>query len=92
MLDHSLTSKIFPSQKDTDLHATVRKHLLSELDSLDHSAVLGVKKLIKQGINEQNNLDGVNLRESLAQAERIASGVPAKRFGMIARKEIKHKL
>ena len=65
---------------------------MSELDGLDPSALLGVKKLIKAGLNDQHNLDAVNLRESYAQAERFASGIPGDRFGQIARKELKHKL
>lgn len=73
-------------------HAAVRKHLLSELESLEPTAILGVKKLIKLGFAESNNPDAVNLRESMAQAERIASGIPAERFAKISRKEIKHKL
>ncbi|KAI0695923.1 ClpP/crotonase [Cytidiella melzeri] len=92
LLECGFINKIFPSQKATEFHATVRKHLLSELDSLVPSSVLGVKKLIKYGLNEQNSFDGAILRESIAQADRIASGIPAERFGMVSRKEIKHKL
>lgn len=54
--------------------------------------MLRVKQLIKTGLNENNSFDAVNMRESYAQAERIASGIPTQRFGMIARKELKHKL
>ncbi|KAI0093609.1 ClpP crotonase [Irpex rosettiformis] len=92
MLEAGFINKIFPSQKDTDFHATVRNHVLSELTSLDHGAILGIKKLIKQGLNEQNSFDAVNTRETVGQAERLASGVPVERFNKIARKEIKHKL
>ena len=73
-------------------HAEVRKLVLAELDGLDPTALLGVKRLIKAGVNDQTNLDAVNLRESYAQAGRFASGKPVERFGKIARKEIKHKL
>ena len=59
---------------------------------MDLFAVLGVKRLIKAGLNDQHNLDAVNLRESYAQAERFASGIPGERFARIARKELKHKL
>lgn len=63
-----------------------------ELEDLVPEAILKVKQLIKIGFNEQNNYDATNLRESYAQAERLATGVPAQRFNKIARKEIKHKL
>ena len=87
-----LISKIFPSQPTESFHAAVREHLLSELDGLDHSSVLTIKSLLKAGLAEKNNPDAVNLRESYAQAERFVTGIPASRFGMISRKEIKHKL
>ena len=51
-----------------------------------------IKELIQAGINEKNSKDGTNLRESYAQAERFATGVPLQRFMQIANKEIKHKL
>jgi peroxisomal 3,2-trans-enoyl-CoA isomerase len=85
-------SKIFPSQPTELFHAAVRDHLLDELDGLDHSSVLTIKVLLKAGLSEKNNPDAVNLRESYAQAERFVTGVPTRRFGMISRKEIKHKL
>lgn len=88
----TICSKIFPSQPAQSFHAAVRKHLLSELDSLEPTALLAVKKLIKVGLSEANNPDAVNLRESMAQAERIASGIPGERFARIAKKELKHKL
>ncbi len=86
------TSKIFPDQSVESFHSAVRKHFQVELDSLDVSAVLRVKQLIKRGLAEANDPDAVNMRESYAQAERIASGVPNERFAKVARKEIKHKL
>lgn len=85
-------SKIFPSQPVESFHATVRAHIQAELDSLEPSAVLRVKDLMKIGFAEVNNLDAVNLRESYAQAERLNSGIPSERFGKIARKEIRLKL
>ena len=87
-----LCSKIFPSQPVEAFHSTVRAHIQSELDSLEPSAVLRVKELMKIGFAEANNPDAVNLRESYAQAERISSGIAAERFGKVARKEIRHKL
>lgn len=87
-----LNSKIYPSQPTESFHAAVREHLLGELDSLDHSSVLTIKALLKAGLSEKNDPDAVNLRESYAQAERFVTGIPTRRFGMIARKEIKHKL
>ena len=85
-------SKIFPDQPTPSFQAAVRVHVLAELEGLDPTALLGVKKLIKAGLNDQHNLDAVNLRESYAQAERFASGIPGERFAKIARKELKHKL
>lgn len=85
-------SKIFPSESTELFHAAVREHLLSELDGLDRSAVLSIKVLLKAALSERNNPDAVNLRESYAQAERFVTGIPVRRFEMISRKEIKHKL
>ncbi|KAI0374783.1 ClpP/crotonase [Pilatotrama ljubarskyi] len=85
-------NQIFPEQPVPEFQAAVRKHVLAELEGLDRTALLGVKKLIKAGLNDQHNLDAVNLRESYAQSERFASGIPGERFGKIARKELKHKL
>ena len=92
LADNKPRSKIFPEQPVPSFHAAVRTHVLSELEGLDPSAVLGVKQLIKAGLNDQHNLDSVNLRESYGQAERFEGGVPTERFAKIARKEIKHKL
>ena len=66
--------------------------MLAELEGLDPGALLGVKRLIKAGLNDQHNLDAVNLRESYAQASRFETGIPIDRFAKIARKELKHKL
>ena len=85
-------SKIFPKQSTEAFNVTVREYISNQLAGLDPSAVVKIKELIQYGINEKNSKDGTNLRESYAQAERFASGIPEKRFGMIARKEIKHKL
>ena len=85
-------SKIFPEQPVPSFQAAVRAHVRSELEGLDPSAVLGVKRLIKAGLNDQHDLDSVNLRESYAQAELFEGGVPIERFAKIAIKEIKHKL
>ena len=91
-LTYAFSSKIFPKQSVESFHAAVRAHVQSELESLDLSAVLEVKKLIKSGLEESNNSDAANLRESYAQSARMASGVPRERFRKIARKELKHKL
>jgi peroxisomal 3,2-trans-enoyl-CoA isomerase len=92
LFECGFVNKIFPSQPTELFHAAVRDHLLDELDGLDHSSVLTIKVLLKAGLSEKNNPDAVNLRESYAQAERFVTGVPTRRFGMISRKEIKHKL
>jgi len=42
----------------------VRRKLLDELQGLDPAAILSVKKLIRAGLNEKNDPDAVNLRES----------------------------
>lgn len=47
-----------------------------ELEGLDPTALLAVKRLIRAGLYEKNNPDAVNMRESYEQAARIASGVP----------------
>jgi peroxisomal 3,2-trans-enoyl-CoA isomerase len=51
-----------------------------------------MKAIIQAGIIEKNNKDGVNLRESFAQAERFMSGTPNQQFRRLAAKEIRHKL
>ncbi|KAJ3998215.1 ClpP/crotonase-like domain-containing protein [Lentinula boryana] len=85
-------NEIFPSKSAEEFHADVLAHLKQQLEGLDPAAVLAVKKLLRAGLNEKNDPNAVNLRESYAQAERFASGVPERQFGRIARKEIRHKL
>ncbi|KAI6106419.1 ClpP/crotonase-like domain-containing protein [Pisolithus croceorrhizus] len=92
LLEGGFVNKIFPSKSTEAFHAAVRRHLHSELEGLDLTSVLTVKYLIKAGLAEKNNPDALNLRESYVQAERFRSGVPSVRFGMLARKEIRHKL
>jgi len=92
LLSCGFINKIFPSQTTSSFHATVRMHLLDEMRDLDPTALLVVKGLIKRGLYEKNDPDAVNLRESYAQAERFASGIPRKQFTRIANKEVKHKL
>jgi len=92
LLDYGFINKIFPPGSVESFHKAVRNHILEELDGLDPAALLVTKGLIRVGLNEKNNPDAVNLRESYAQAARFASGIPIDRFAKIARKEIKHKL
>ncbi|CAL1704861.1 unnamed protein product [Somion occarium] len=92
LLECGFLNKIFPEQSVESFHAAVRAHLLSELEGLDWTAILHVKQLLKIAQAAQNDPDATNLRESYAQAERLATSVPAERFGKLARKEIKHKL
>ena len=40
---------------------------MRELSGLDPAALLTVKKLIRAGLNERNNRDAVNLRESYGE-------------------------
>jgi len=92
LLDCGFINKIFPQQPVELFHKEVRQLLKAELEGLDPTAVLTAKKLIKAGLNDKNDFDAINLRESYAQAERFASGVPFAQFARIARKEIRHKL
>ncbi|KAH9946203.1 ClpP/crotonase [Epithele typhae] len=92
LLECGFVNQIFPEQSVEAFQAAVRAQVLADMDGLDRSAVLGVKRLIRAGLSDQHNLDAVNLRESYAQAERMATGIPGERFGKIARKELKHKL
>ncbi|EPQ58167.1 ClpP/crotonase [Gloeophyllum trabeum ATCC 11539] len=92
LLQCGFINHIFPQQEVSSFHAAVRAKVLDHIDGLDPTALLTVKRLLRQGLNDKNDPDAVNLRESYAQAERFASGIPAERFQKIARKEIKHKL
>ncbi|KAF9069694.1 ClpP/crotonase-like domain-containing protein [Rhodocollybia butyracea] len=92
LVECNFINEIFPSKSTEEFHAAVRAHLLNQLDGLDPAAFLSVKKLLRAGLNEKNDPNAVNLRESYAQAERFASGVPARQFARIASKEIRHKL
>lgn len=83
---------IFPQQAPEELHTSVRTYLVEQLRGLDHDSLLTVKKLLRAAMDEKNNPDAANMRESYAQAERFASGAPSKQFARIANKEIKHKL
>lgn len=86
------SSKILPDQSVPDFHSSIKTLVLSELEGLDPTALLAVKKLLKDSLKDKNDPDAINLRESYAQAERFASGVPGKRFAQLAAKEIRHKL
>ncbi|KAK7693613.1 hypothetical protein QCA50_003182 [Cerrena zonata] len=92
LLECGFVNKIFPEQPVEAFHASVRAHILSELDGLDKTATLQVKQLLKAGEAAQNDPDATNLRESYAQAERLSTEIPKERFAKLARKEIKHKL
>ncbi|KAJ3500826.1 hypothetical protein NLJ89_g9619 [Agrocybe chaxingu] len=92
LLQCGFINKLFSSPDTPSFHADVYYHLLEELSGLDPKAILVMRKLIRQGIHEKNDPDAVNMRESYAQAERFASGVPMVQFARIAMKEIKHKL
>ncbi|THU78637.1 ClpP crotonase [Dendrothele bispora CBS 962.96] len=92
LLACGFVNEIFPEQPVESFHEVVRKKLSDELEGLDPAALLSVKKLLRAGLYEKNDPDAVNLRESYAQAERFASGIPSVRFGRIARREVRHKL
>ncbi|KAF8610772.1 ClpP crotonase [Ceratobasidium sp. AG-I] len=85
-------NKIFPAEDTPSFHKAAREYLLDRLDGLDPTALLSIKRMIQTATHEKNDPRAVNMRESLAQAERFAGGVPAKRFGQLARKEIRHRL
>lgn len=92
MLECGFINKIIPSKSTEEFHTAVHQHLVKELDGLVPASIRAIKSLIKAGLNEKNDFHAVNLRESYAQAEIFSSGVPAERFGQIAKKEIRHKL
>ncbi|KAJ3528497.1 hypothetical protein NM688_g7991 [Phlebia brevispora] len=92
LLACGFVNKIFPKQSAESFHAAVRKHLLEELRDLEPGALLTVKKLLRRAIQESNDPDAAIMRESYAQAERFATGIPSQRFAAVARKELKHKL
>lgn len=64
-------SKIFPQQPAESFHQEVRQFLKAELEGLDHTAVLNAKMLIKASLNDKNDFDAVNLRESYGEFERL---------------------
>jgi peroxisomal 3,2-trans-enoyl-CoA isomerase len=45
-------------------HREVHNLLKSELEGLDPISILKVKSLIKAGLNDKNDFDAINLRES----------------------------
>ncbi|KAG8746668.1 hypothetical protein FRC10_003972, partial [Ceratobasidium sp. 414] len=85
-------SKIFSADNTESFHKVAREYVLDRLDGLDPAALLSTKRMIQAAVHEKNDPRAANLRESFAQAERFAGGVPAFRFGQLARKEIKHRL
>ena len=62
-------SEIFPARSTEEFHSAVRKKLEFELDGLDHTALLGVKRLLKDAQNEKNNFDAANMREAYGEWE-----------------------
>jgi len=92
LLRINFVQKLFPSQPAESFHKAVREHIRQELDGLDPETLLKMKAVIQAGISEKNNKDGVNLRESYAQAERFMSGTPGRQFRRLSNKEIRHKL
>ncbi|CAE6492553.1 unnamed protein product [Rhizoctonia solani] len=89
---NGFVNQIFSAEDTPSFHRLVREHLLDRLDGLDPAALLSTKRMIQAAVHEKNDPRVVNFRESFAQAERFAGGVPAHRFGQLARKEIKHRL
>jgi len=92
LLECGFYNDVFPESTVEEFHLNVRQRVAAELESLVVEAVLKTKQLLRLGLKEKNDMDSVLLREGYAQAERFASGVPAKRFAKISRKEIRLKL
>ncbi|KAG5654518.1 hypothetical protein H0H81_001159 [Sphagnurus paluster] len=95
LLECGFVNQIFPAQSAESFHIAVRKHLLGELEGLDPTALLEMKRLLRATLKDRNDPDAilkVTKQLQLAQAERFASGIPKEKFAKIARKEIKHKL
>ncbi|CAE6525466.1 unnamed protein product [Rhizoctonia solani] len=89
---NGFVNRIFSAEDPSSFHQLVREYLLDRLDGLDPAALLSTKRMLQAAVHEKNDPRAVNFRESFAQAERFAGGVPAHRFGQLARKEIKHRL
>ncbi|CUA72387.1 peroxisomal D3,D2-enoyl-CoA isomerase [Rhizoctonia solani] len=89
---NGFVNQIFCAEDTSSFHRLVREYLLDRIDGLDPAALLSTKRMIQAAVHEKNDPRVVNFRESFAQAERFAGGVPAHRFGQLARKEVKHRL
>ncbi|CAE6462032.1 unnamed protein product [Rhizoctonia solani] len=89
---NGFVNQIFSAEDTPSFHRVSREYLLDRLDGLDPAALLSTKRMIQAAVHEKNDPRVVNFRESFAQAERFAGGVPAHRFGQLARKEVKHRL
>ncbi|KAL5529047.1 hypothetical protein ACEPAG_5021 [Sanghuangporus baumii] len=85
-------NKIFPKQSCESFHGTIRRYLEEQIDGLNPRAMLKIKQLIQLGINEKNSKDAVNLRESYAQAECFATGIPTRRLVQLVDGQIRHRL
>jgi hypothetical protein len=72
----SSASEIFPSQSTESFHEAVRKRVEADLKQAEPGALLAIKKLIRAGLRDKNDPDLVNMRESLEQARRVATGIP----------------
>lgn len=60
-------SEIFPSSTEEDFNQAVRLRVLEDMDGLDPTALLTSKSLLRSAINERNNPDAVNLRETYGE-------------------------
>jgi len=69
-------SEIIPAQSTDAFHAIVRERVQTMVQTADPVALLATKRLIRTGVMEKNDPDGVNMRESLEQSKRLGSGVP----------------
>lgn len=65
---------------------------MGRLAGLNSNAVTSIKSLIQAGLQEQNNMDMVTMREGYLQAEIVASGVPRRRIARMAKGGRKSKL
>ena len=68
-------------------HKEVQNLLRSELEGLESTAVLATKRLIKAGLNDSNDFDTVNLRESYGKYE-VALGSDNNNFLQLKQRDL----
>ncbi|KAG0135179.1 ClpP/crotonase-like domain-containing protein [Tuber indicum] len=81
-------NKIFPEEGFRDRVLEFVNDAMG--DHLVHESMLGVKKLMRDGMKK--DLESASVREAFAGVERFLSGVPQNEFARIASGQKKHKL